>query len=478
MSLDSMSIRSSVTNAAGHAGLDGNLFPVEREVDEARLEVRGEIPARLRGTYIRNGPNPAFEPIGQYHMFDGDGMLHGFSIGDDGISYRNRWIRSKGLQVELAHGRAIYPGLGDVLNFPDRSLTGDAGPVKNPANTHVIRHAGRMLALWEGGLPTEITPELDTVGEYSFGGALPMAMTAHPRLDPRTGEMFFFAYSLFPPHLTYYAVDAAGTLSHQTVIDVPAPVMMHDFILTERYAVFMDSPVVFSPLEEIGKGPMVTWKPENGTRLGVMPRRGHGSEIRWFDVPLGHVQHFWNGWEEDGKVILSGTEFARVDFGIDAEANGSKPMTYDEAGRPTRYVIDLAAGTATSERYDDLPGDFARVNDDYCGVRTNCEYMSAFMRPRALLGDFDSIVKYDTATGERAHWTAGEHGHVGESVFCPDPAGTAEDDGWLLNVVYYDDTDHSELVILDARDVAAGPIATVRAPQRVPFGFHANWFPA
>ncbi len=121
---------------------------------------------------MRNGPNPAFEPIGRYHMFDGDGMLHGVTFDDDGAHYRNRWIRSRGLGAEVAHGGAMYPGLGNVMEFPDRSLTGDAGPVKNPANTHIVRHAGRYLALWEGGLPTEVTPSLDTIGEYDFGGKL------------------------------------------------------------------------------------------------------------------------------------------------------------------------------------------------------------------------------------------------------------------------------------------------------------------
>ena len=131
------------------------------------------------------------------------------------------------------------------MNFPDPSLVGDAGPVKNPANTHVIRHAGRYLALWEGGLPTEVTPDLDTVGEYDFDGKLRGAMTAHPRLDPRTGEMFFFAYSVFEPVIRYYVVDARGALVHRAKLELPAPVMMHDFVITEQHAVFLDSPIVF-----------------------------------------------------------------------------------------------------------------------------------------------------------------------------------------------------------------------------------------
>ncbi|MFN7150140.1 MAG: carotenoid oxygenase family protein, partial [Microthrixaceae bacterium] len=204
-----------VDNHDHQPDLEGNMFPVSEEVDVAHLEIIGDLPHGLRGSFVRNGPNPLFQPVGRYHMFDGDGMLHGITFdGEGGASYRNRWIRSSGLCAEVELGRAVYPGLGDVMNFPDPALVGDAGPVKNPANTHVIRHAGRYLALWEGGLPTEITPSLDTVGEYDFDGRLRGAMTAHPRLDPRTGEMFFFAYSVFEPVIRYYVVDASGTLVH------------------------------------------------------------------------------------------------------------------------------------------------------------------------------------------------------------------------------------------------------------------------
>ncbi len=164
--------RGTVTNAAHQPDLLGNLAPVPDELDVADLAITGELPAALRGSFVRNGPNPLFEPIGRYHLLDGDGMLHGVTLEEGRASYRNRWVRSQGLEAELALGRAVYPGLGNVTDFPDRSLTGDAGPVKNVANTHVIRHAGRWLALWEGGLPTEVTPDLDTVGEWDFGGRL------------------------------------------------------------------------------------------------------------------------------------------------------------------------------------------------------------------------------------------------------------------------------------------------------------------
>lgn len=470
-------LRGHVTNAADHPDLRNNMFPVDREIDGATCDVVGEIPEGLRGRFVRNGPNQMFEPVGKYHTFDGDGMLHGIAFLADRVVYRNRWIRSRGLVAEIALGRAVYPGLSDVLNFPDPSLVGDAGPIKNRANTHIVRHAGRLFALWEQGLPTEVTPELDTVGEWNFAGRLEGAMTAHPRIDPRTGELLFFSYNLFPPYLTYYVADPTGALVHRVDLDLPAPIMMHDFLITEHHAVFMDSPVVFD-MNAVGTGdPLMAWRPENGTRLGVLPRRGRADEIRWFEVEPSHVQHFWNAWADGDRIELAGCRYERVNFGLETEASDAEAGVETIGAPAARYWIDLASGTAGWEPIDDMIGEFGRVNDDRTGVRTACLYMPAFTRPGALAGDFDTIVKYDTAAGTRDTWYAGAAGHVGEVVFAPAPNGSAEDDGWLLTMSHDDARAVSEVLVLDARAVAAGPVARVRLPHRVPFGFHANWFP-
>ena len=464
-----------VTNRENQPDLMGNLFPIDGEHDLDRCKVTGKVPEGLRGSFVRNGPNPLFEPVGRYHMFDGDGMLHSVTFGDGGASFRNRWIRSRGLEAEAKLGRAVYPGLSEVTNFPDPSLVGDAGPVKNPANTHIVRHAGHYLALWEGGLPTEVTASLDTVGEYDFDGNLHGAMTAHPRIDPRTGEMFFFAYSVFEPVIRYYVVDATGALIHRAKIDIPAPVMMHDFVITEHHAVFLDSPIVFD-LENFGSGPMVQWRPDHGTRIGVMPRLGSADDVRWFEIEPGHVQHFWNGWADGDRIELSGCRFTHPDFGIDPKAPLDQSVASASPGHPARFWVDLKAGKAGWEQLDDLGGDFCRINDDSTGIRSRYSYMSAFLDANRSIGDFDTIVKYDDTSGDRQIWSAGSTGHVGESVFAPDPDGTAEDDGWLINAVYDSGRESTDVCILDARDVAAGPIARVHLPHRMPFGFHANWF--
>jgi carotenoid cleavage dioxygenase len=464
-----------VTNAAHQPDLSGLRRPVADELD-AVCTVSGDLPAGLRGTFVRNGPNPAFEPIGRYDVLDGDGMLHAVTFDDGAVRYRNRWIRSRGLLAELGLGCAVYPGLGDVTSFPDRSLTGDAGPVKNPANTHLVEHAGRWLALWEGGLPTEVTRDLDTVGEYDFAGRLRGPMTAHPRIDPRTGELLAFGYSLFEPYLSYFVVDPDGTLSHQVDLDLPVPVMIHDFVVTPDHAVFLESPYVFD-LANLGSGPLVRWMPERGARIGVIPRRGAAEDLRWFDVEPGHVQHFWSAQSVGDRIEFDGCRYDDPAFGMDDSVPLEERAARDHTASPARFWVDLAAGTAGWEPLDDLAGDFNRINPAYDGVRVRYRYMSAYTLAERHLGDFDAVVRYDDETGSRDLWSAGAAGHVGESVFVADPDGRAEDDGWLLNIVHDDRDDASSLVVLDARDVSAGPVATVLLPRRVPFGFHANWFP-
>jgi carotenoid cleavage dioxygenase len=174
--------------------LSGVYAPVNDEVDLVDLEITGTIPSELEGSFLRNGPNPVFEPAGRYHLFDGDGMIHELAISGGRARYRNRWIRSRGLAAEQSAGRALYGGMA-TASFPGPDVVGDAGPVKNVANTHVVRHAGQVMALWEAGPPTVLDHELRTVGTTDFGGQLQGPFTAHPKIDPATGEMFAFGYS-------------------------------------------------------------------------------------------------------------------------------------------------------------------------------------------------------------------------------------------------------------------------------------------
>lgn len=459
-----------VVNSRPDPYLSGVYAPVTVERDDAALTVTGTLPTGLAGTYLRNGPNPKFPPKGRYHIFDGDGMLHGLTLdGTGGASYRNRWVRTAGLAVEERLGRAVYGGMANG-EFPSREETGGGPPMKNVANTNVVRHAGRILALWEAGPPTEVSPLLDTIGCHDFGGVLPGPFTAHPKLDPATGEMLAFGYSAIPPYLRAYTVGADGTFRRSVDIDLPAPVMMHDFAITERHLVFLDAPAVFD-FAAFGRGePMLTWKPENGTRIGVMPR--DGDTVRWYEVDPCYVFHFMNAFDApDGRVVVDACRLARMDIGLADEG-----ATADADSWLHRFTIDPGRGSVTVEQVAELPGDFPRVPAALEGRPYRYGYYASFSSGRPQGGSFDSVTKVDFATGSATTHRFGDGVVAGEAVFAPDPAGTGEDDGWLLDFVTDRATLESAFVVLDARDLTE--VARVAMPQRVPSGFHGNWLPA
>ena len=462
-----------VTNVRNQPMLRGTFVPVTDERDDADLRVTGTLPADLAGMFIRNGPNPMFEPLGRYHMFDGDGMLHAITIEGGRASYRNRWIRSAGLEAEMRAGRALYGGLGD-MHMPGPDEVGDAGPMKNLANTNIVRHAGRLLALWEAGPPTEVTADLDTVGVHDFDGRLDGAFTAHPKIDPRTGEMLAFAYLPFAPYLRSYEIDASGRLTRTVDVALPEAVVMHDFAITENHVVFVDSPMVLDVMAALHGEPMFRWDDAHETRVGVMPRGG--DEVTWFETDPAYINHFWNAWEDGGVLTFAGSRLegeaytAGKDGAMDREGADAEP------GRPTRFEVDLGTGKVRTEQFDDMGGDYPRINDAFCGVRSRYLYMGGFRDEATIIGHFDTVVKYDDATGERTTWFCGPGCVTGEAVFVADPDGAAEDDGWLLSCVTDRNDDTTALVVLDARDLAAGPVARVHLPRRMPFGFHANWF--
>ena len=248
--------------------LQENFAPWRMEGTADDLEVIGTIPPELNGTFYRNGPNPAYEPIGRYHWFDGDGMIHAITLREGRAFYRNRYVQSDGLQEERRAGRALYPGL---LNISPTEMP----TFKNTGNTNIVCHAGKLLALMEAALPTQMRPcTLETIGVYDFDGKLAGPMTAHPKIDPHSGEMLFFGYSPFPPYLQYYVTTAGGTLVHSEPIDIAWPSMIHDFAITAQHVIFILCPLVFSLEQLAERNSVFSWEPERGTRIGIMPRSG------------------------------------------------------------------------------------------------------------------------------------------------------------------------------------------------------------
>ena len=329
----------SATEKKLHWHLQGNWAPVEKELTEHDLEVRGEIPKDLSGLFVRNG----FNPVSGYsdHWFFGNGMLHGIYLEDGKASYKNRYVKT--------------PYYEDDLNV----MSSFGNLAASPANTHIVNHAGKLLALEETSLPWSVNKDLDTIGVEDFNGKLDTAMTAHPRVCPVTGEMLFFGYSMFSePYLNYYRVSKEGSLVQSEAIELPRPVMMHDWNITRNYVVFMDLPIVSDMDLAATTGSPFGFKPECGARLGVMPRDGNNADVRWFDIDPCFVFHSFNSFEVGNKIVLY------VSRQQEAMVGGFKDIYGGETtvAKLWRWTIDLEKGTVSEEQLDDGACDFPRIN--------------------------------------------------------------------------------------------------------------------
>lgn len=434
--------------------LDGHLAPVPDETEALDLPVTGTLPPELTGRYFRNGPNPRpGQPSG--HWFTGAGMLHGVRLRAGRAEwYRNRWVRTREFTEDA-------PFLRDDGTIDFTAV---------PANTHVVPHADRILALVEAGLPHEITPDLGTVGPVDFGGRLTTAMTAHPKRDPATGELLFFGYGVFPPHLTYHRLAAAGRLVESREIDVPAGTMMHDFAITENHVVWLDLPVVFDLDLAMTEGSMpFRWDDAYGARLGVM-RRDAAGDVRWFDVDPCFVFHVGNAHEDAaGRIVLDAVRYAPGDFAslwatIGGSADPAREAVLLDKARLHRWTLDPATGKAAEEPLDDRNVEFPTLDDDRTGLPNRYLY--------TVSGN--AIVKYDVRDGSSSAHDLDGDVHVGEAVFVAAEGARAEDEGWLLSIV--SGPSSAELLVLDATDVTRA-VASVRLPRRVPAGFHGSWIP-
>jgi carotenoid cleavage dioxygenase-like enzyme len=460
--------------------LRGVFGPIGREVTADNLEVIGEIPAGLSGVYLRNGPNPIFQPRGRYHWFDGDGMIHAIHFEGGKASYRNRWIRTDGFRREAQAGHAIWPGL---MDRPDPSApkgAGSDGWLKDTANTDLVFHNGYALALWyQCGLPYKVDARtLETLGVETFRGGLKRTVSAHAKVDPVTGELLFFDYATAAPLMTYNVVSAAGELIHHAPIEIPGPRLPHDMAFTERYSVLMDLPLFWDP-ELLRRGVhKVTYYPEMPSRFGILPRFGSNRDVRWFEASPCYIYHVVNSWEEKdasgGDVIVM--DACRVIQPEPGAKRGEGELARMRAflrleAQMYRWRFNLATGEVKEEQLDDARTEWPTINRGRMGRRSRFAYNS-------LVPHFEGIVKYDLERNSTEKYLFGPGRTANECPFAPRVGAHDEDDGYVVAFVSdVNAKDSGEVVILDAKNIAKGPIARVKIPQRVPVGFHTIWIP-
>jgi carotenoid cleavage dioxygenase len=435
--------------------LSDNYAPVAEEVTAFDLPVTGQIPTDLAGRYLRNGPNPLTMPDpATHHWFVGDGMVHGVRIRDGRAEwYRNRYVGSASLSAAR--------GLPDI---PGRNWNGSLGG----PNTNVGGFAGTTWAMVEaGGCPVELTYELETVGRNDFFGTLPGAFTAHPKIDPATGEMhaMVYAWAEWLDHVQYVVVAADGKVRRTVDIPLPGMTMLHDMSLTERFAIVYDQPVTVDlDLAFASRFPF-RWNPDHGCRIGLLPREGEAGDIVWIDAPLGYSFHPMNAYDTpEGRVVIDLCVYDRI-FASDVLG----PFG-DGFARLERWTLDPATRAMSNTVVDAMPSEFPR----HRGSLTAKPYRYGYAASPATSPTWPTL-KYDLHTGGRTVFDHGPGRGAGEPVFVTRPDATEEDDGWLITFVHDANTASTEFVVLDAQDFGRGYVASVKLPQRVPYGFHGNW---
>jgi carotenoid cleavage dioxygenase len=430
--------------------LQNNFEPVFDELDVGDLAVRGSIPSALDGIYVRNGSNA--QDADNPHWFLGDGMLHGVQLRGGRASYRNRYVRTPLYVNRVTSLESGIPMGGN-----------------NQSNVSPIYHAGRLLTSGEVGFPYSIDPEtLDTLGVHDFDGGLNTSFTAHAKIDPVTGYMHFFGYWFVEPYLTYHVADETGRLVYSDFVEVEKSAMIHSFAITDRDVVFWELPVLFDPAGFGVHGFPFLWNDDYGGRIGIMPLGGPTSAIRWVEIPPAYVFHEVNAFRDGDDVVIDVCRYERM---MDGERFGSYPP------RLHRWRVGTAEAALTfrDEIVDDaVQYEFPMHDKRFTGRRHRHAW---FIQPRehAETIDLGGVVHVDYASGTQRRWDVGPNRHAGEAYFVP--GGSGEGEGWLLSLVHNHARDTSDLVILEALNVAKGPIAEIRMPRRVPFGFHGVWIP-
>ncbi|WP_067824754.1 carotenoid oxygenase family protein [Nocardia inohanensis] len=453
--------------------------PLLDEHDYRIEQIDGHLPPELRGTLYRIGPGK--HQVGRsllHNVFDGDGMISQFVLDGSGVRFRNRYVRTRHFRHGQQSDRIRYRGVGGQI--PGGPLANIGRLPANVANTNIVNYDGGLLALWELGNPHRIDPDtLETLGPTDFDGKLGFlgAFSAHPKWDPITGDMYNFGLDLLPtPRIRTYRVDPAGRLHRLATIPMLDLPWNHDFALTARYLVFVLDPI----LPNIPKIALAThsfidsldFQRAKGTRFLLVPKNGGRPRIVEHEALL-HI-HVTNAYDDGDDVVV---ELVHLDTEWDAFRRMTGMVNHAGTGTPQfpdsrlmQYRI-TKGGTVIERELTDRSGEFPQY-DWRRGTREHrYSYLAGAGGPAGL---FNTILKVEHHTGTVSSCELGASS-VGEPLFVPRTGDAAEDDGWLLALNHHLTENRSQLLILDARDLEHGPLATAWLDHHIPWGFHGTF---
>lgn len=458
--------------------LNGPFAPWRAEASAYDLEVvSGAIPEDLAGALFRISSNPRFEPLDleRYHWWEGDGAVAGIYVREGHAQFAMKWVETDSMKFEVAQGEAVYAGFVNG-SAPHPPPVGGP-PAKNVANTNVGIFDDHLLVYFEGGLPTSMNPQsLETYGSYDFHGGIDILCTAHYKIDPTSGDMLFFA--AVGPHLTWYrAAVKTGRVVDSHTIDIGCPAMVHDYAVSENYAIFLVSPTQFR-LDMIMQGRAgVLWDETavpHGSRFVVLDRRT--KVVAWYDTGLMVAPtHFFNAFETPNGIVVDAHIINRLGNPADDPDNPVSSHTWFPPAMAWRFELDTTTKKVTNSMLSGVAGEFPKINDDWLGRENRWGYFATTrdLNPVTLT---DGLARHDHATGQTIV-LEGPDGltNPSEPVFVQRRGGVEENDGYLLSLWWNPATGLSELLIHHAEAWEAKPLARVKLPVRVPFGFHGSW---
>lgn len=464
---------------------------VEAEVRNLPL-LNGSIPSELEGSFYRVAPDPQFPPIAEDDIwFNGDGIVTRFTFKNGNVSLQQRWARTDKFELERSAGKALFGAYRNPLT-DDESVKGE---IRGTANTNVVAHAGKLLALKEDSPPVLMDPEtLETLDpRYSFGGRMTSeTFTAHPKIDPETGEMLAFGYAakgLCTRDVVFYVIDPDGEITSETWFELPYYCMMHDFGITEDYVVFHVVPIIGS-WERLNAGlPHFGFDRNRPIHLGVLPRAGSAADLRWFSAPNCFASHVMNAHNIGMKIhfdvpMAPGNMFP---FFPDTEGRPFEP--HSAAAKMTRWTVDMQSNSETIEMTPlaELIGEFPRIDDRFAGRRNRWgwQLVQDGGKPLDLPGGrsgsgmmMNTLGRIDLETGESETYWIGSTSSFQEPAFIPRPGSSDEGDGYIVILENRLAELASRLLLFDAMRLEQGPIATIGLPFRIRQGLHGNWVPS
>ena len=465
----------------------GYAAPVRIEADVYDLEVFGQIPRELDGAYYRAAADPQYPPLlGDDIFINGDGMIHMIRMENGHADLKTRYVRTAKFHAERKARRALFGAYRNPYT-DDPSV---AGIDNNTANTTAFWHHGRLYALKESSRPTIIDPlTLETRGTWDFNGRLTSkTFTAHPKIDPVTGEVIAFSYNSSGQasrNIELYWISATGELTRTESFEVPYTFMAHDFLVSRHYIAMTVYPMI-NDWARVERGePYFHWDSSLPTMVAIIPREQGVSGIRWYTCPFtGMETHSFNAWDDGDHLHLdhffTGSGWLSQFPDIRGVATRELPP-YAE-----RWSFDLSSPDPTFKvrRLCDQIGEMPMVDPRFLMQRATQFYFGTnnpTLGPMLEWGPkgppFTCLGHLDETNGKLHFWYAGPDSAPEEPYFVPRSADAPEGDGWLLTMVGRRAENRTDLVILDAREIERGPVATIRMPCRLHEGFHGTWVP-